>query len=111
MKKLFTSVFIMLLSLSFASQIGAQAQWRGASTEIAVPTNPESKIASEGIEIYSKDGHIVVHLPNKAQVKVFTILGQLVSQSELNAGASMLKMNSRGIYIVKVGNITQKVAI
>lgn len=110
MKKLITSAVLMLATLNFASEIGAQTHWREASNDTAVQ-NTEARIATEGIEIYSKDGHIVVHLPHKAQVKVFTILGQLVSQAELNAGTSMLKMNSRGIYIVKVGNITQKVAM
>ena len=111
MKKLFTSVVLLLVTFCFASEIGAQTQWREASTETVVTNSSESRISTEGIEIYSKNGHIVVHLPHKAQVKVFTILGQLVSQAELNAGTSMLKMNSRGIYIVKVGNITQKVAM
>ena len=110
MKKLITSAVLMLATLNFASEIVALTQWREASNDAAVQ-NTEARIATEGIEIYSKDGHIVVHLPHKAQVKVFTILGQLVSQAELNAGTSMLKMNSRGIYIVKVGNITQKVAM
>lgn len=110
MKKLITSAVLMLATLNFASEIVAQTHWREASNDAAAQ-NTEARIATEGIEIYSKDGHIVVHLPHKAQVKVFTILGQLVSQAELNAGTSMLKMNSRGIYIVKVGNITQKVAM
>ena len=110
MKKLITSAVLMLATLNFASEIVAQTHWREASNDAAVQ-NTEARIATEGIEIYSKDGHIVVHLPHKAQVKVFTILGQLVSQAELNAGTSLLKTNSRGIYIVKVGNITQKVAM
>ena len=110
MKKLITSAVLMLATLNFASEIVAQTHWREASNDTAVQ-NTEARIATEGIEIYRKDGHIVVHLPHKAQVKLFTILGQLVSQAELNAGTSMLKMNSRGIYIVKVGNITQKVAM
>lgn len=110
MKKLFTSVILLLASTCLAGQAYAQKQWREATGEIQAATTAESRI-SDGIEIYNKDGHIVVKLPQKSQVKVFTILGQLVSQAELNAGTSMLKINSRGIYIVKVGNVTQKVAM
>lgn len=110
MKKLITSIALVLASITFASHSIAQMQWREATNEIKVSTT-ESKITSDGIEIFGKDGYIVVRLPQKAQVKVFTILGQLVSQAELNAGTSMLKVNSRGIYIVKVGNVTQKVAM
>ena len=111
MKKLFTSVLIVLASITFASQITAQSGWRETTTETVSSSNPESRLTNDGIEISSKNGNIIVRLPQKAQVKVFTILGQLVSQAELNAGTSMLKINSRGIYIVKVGNVTQKVAI
>lgn len=111
MKKLITSAILVLASISFASQAVAQMQWREMSSEMQSSSNAESGINSESIEIYGKDGHIVVKLPQKAQVKVFTILGQLVSQAELNAGTSILKINSRGIYIVKVGNVTQKVAM
>lgn len=112
MKKLFTTVLIVLASVTFASQISAQSQWREtSSTENVSSNNPESRLTNDGIDISSKNGNIIVKLPQKAQVKVFTILGQLVSQAELNAGTSMLKINSRGIYIVKVGNVTQKVAI
>ncbi len=110
MKKLITSTALLLASITFAGHIVAQMQWREVTNEIQVST-AESKVSTENIEIFSKDGYIVVRLPHKTEVKVFTILGQLVSQAELNAGTSMLKVNSRGIYIVKVGNVTQKVAM
>ena len=110
MKKLITSAVLMLATLNFASEIVAQTGWREATNEAPAIVKTETGI-TDSIEIYSKDGHIVVKLAQKSQVKVFTILGQLVSQAELNAGTSMLKMNSRGIYIVKVGNVTQKVAM
>lgn len=107
MKKVFTIVGLLLASFCFAGQIVAQTQWREATNQPPIVNTT----ASDAIEISGKDGHIIVRLPHKAQVKVFTILGQLVSQADLNAGVSTLKMNSRGIYIVKVGNVTQKVAL
>lgn len=111
MKRVFTIVGLLLASFSFAGSIVAQTQWREATNQSSIVNTAEARTASDAIEIIGKDGHIVVRLPHKAQVKVFTILGQLVSQAELNAGVSTLKMNSRGIYIVKVGNVTQKVAL
>lgn len=111
MKRFLTSALIAFASLSLADHAVAQLQWRNVGSEIQAPGNTNPQPASDGIEIFGKDGNIVVRLPQKAQVKVFTILGQLVSQAELNAGTSLLKINSRGIYIVKVGNVTQKVAM
>lgn len=110
MKKIIVMAILLLATSTHASYVAAQSQWREVSHEITAPSTTESRI-TDGIEIFSKDGNIVVRLQNKAQVKVFTILGQLVSQANLNAGTSTLKIASRGIYIVKVGNVTQKVAL
>ena len=79
--------------------------WRESSRSITKPS------LNEGIEIFVFDGVVCVRTPHRIQVRVFTILGQLVSQSYLNPGQSELKIASRGIYIIKIGNITQKVAI
>lgn len=77
-------------------------QWQ--ETKHAVQTESD-------LEITGKDGVIVVRTTKRIQVRVFTILGQLVSQSVVNPGESILKVNSRGIYIVRVDNRTFKVAL
>ena len=69
-----------------------QTQWQ--ETKHAVQ-------AESDLEITGKDGVIVVRTTKRIQVRVFTILGQMVSQAVLNAGTSELKINSRGIYICK----------
>lgn len=79
-----------------------QTQWQ--ETKHAVQ-------AESDLEITGKDGVIVVRTTKRIQVRVFTILGQLVSQSLVNPGESILKVNSRGIYIVRVDNRTFKVAL
>lgn len=89
----------------------AQMQWHevnGSSASVPSLNNPDE---SDGVEIAVSDGAIIVRTPQKVEVRVFTILGQLVSQATLNAGTSELKISSRGIYIVKIGNLTQKVAL
>ncbi|MBQ4367063.1 MAG: hypothetical protein II786_03145, partial [Muribaculaceae bacterium] len=63
------------------------------------------------VEITGKDGVITVRTPRRITVRVFTILGQNVSMATLNPGVSELRIGARGIYIVKVGNLTQKVAL
>ena len=88
----------------------AQMQWRETTHTVSVPSLNDPR-QSDGVEIFSQNGAIVVRTPHRVQVKVFTILGQLVSQSVLNPGTSELKINARGIYIVKIGNVTQKVAL
>ena len=88
----------------------AQLQWRETTHKITGRSLTDPG-ATDGVEIYGANGVITIRTQRRIQVKVFTILGQLVSQATLNPGISELKINARGIYIVKIGNITQKVAL
>ena len=64
----------------------------------------------DGIEIRVSPGHVVVVTAQAVQIKVFTILGQVVSSETLPAGTSRLPL-SHGVYIVKVGDLTCKIAV
>ncbi|MDE7350190.1 MAG: T9SS type A sorting domain-containing protein [Muribaculaceae bacterium] len=62
------------------------------------------------VEIRVSPGHVVVVASQSVQIKVFTILGQVVSSETLPAGTSRLQL-SHGVYIVKVGDLTCKIAV
>jgi hypothetical protein len=110
MKRLVILIVVGLVMLGFAGDALAQLQWRESNQDINVPSLIDPRV-TDGVEIFNTDGSIVVRTPRRIQVKVYTILGQMVSQAWLPAGTSYLKINSRGIFIVKIGNITQKVAL
>lgn len=57
------------------------------------------------------DGYVYVAVRQRTTVKVFTILGQLVVQENLQPGIYRYKLNSRGIYLLKVGSATRRVTI
>lgn len=103
-------VLLVALSLMMSVDIHAQLQWREATRRVVGRglTDPGQ---TDGIEIFSNNEAIVIRTQHRIQVRVFTILGQLVSSATLIPGTSELKINSRGIYIVKIGNLTQKVAL
>lgn len=103
-------LFCAVMAVSYVDAM-AQMHWREGSARIENAQSLNDPNVSDGVEIFGVDGAIVVRTNHRVQVRVFTILGQLVSQTVLNAGTSELKINSRGIYIVKIGNITQKVAL
>ena len=88
----------------------AQLQWRETTHKVTGRSLTDPSV-TDGVEIYGANGVITIRTQRRIQVKVFTILGQVVSQATLNPGISELKINARGIYIVKIGNITQKVAL
>ena len=108
MRKLIV-ILTLVFSLAISSIASGKVQWREVSGEIQGKSLTDAR-ASDGVEIYQRSGAITIKTQHTIQVKVFTFLGQLVSQATLPPGTSELRLN-RGIYLVKIGNITQKVAI
>ncbi|MBQ0119887.1 MAG: T9SS type A sorting domain-containing protein [Bacteroidales bacterium] len=100
---------VLALSLSI-SAVAQQMQWREATHEVQGRSLVDSRV-TDGVEIFGSNGVITIRTTKKVQVRVFTILGQSVSVATLNPGTSELKVGARGVYIVKIGNLTQKVAL
>jgi len=74
-------------------------------------SNLSSVRNTEDVDIYIKEGSIIISTSKKVQVKVFTILGQLVSQSAVGPGLFEMKIATRGIYLIKIDSITQKIVL
>ncbi len=103
-------VMVTALSLALGPVAGAQLQWQAARQKVVGKSLTDPAVTN-GVEIFGKDGVITIRTTRRLQVRVFTILGQLVSSATLTPGTSQLRLQARGIYIVKAGSITQKVAL
>ncbi len=66
---------------------------------------------AEKVEVTVKDGYIYVDTPKPITIKLMSILGQLVSQQNLPAGVSRIKMSAKGVYILKAGSLTKRVSV
>ena len=88
----------------------AEIQWRETNREVQGKSWNDPR-TSDGIEIYGSNGTITIVTPKRITVRVYTILGQMVSRATLQPGTSELRLGSRGIFLVRIGNLTQKVAI
>ena len=104
------AILILVLSLGLQSVALAEVQWRETNKDVQGKTWNDPR-QSDGIEIYGRNGTITIVTPKRITVRVYTILGQMVSQATLQPGTSELRLGSRGIYLVRIGNLTQKVAI
>ena len=109
MKRLLV-ILALVLTLGLENAALAEVQWRETNREVQGKTWNDPR-ASDGIEIYGRNGIITIVTPKRITVRVYTILGQMVSQATLQPGTSELRLGSRGIYLVRIGNMTQKVAI
>lgn len=106
--------FALLLTVSAAIPAAAaapqqsrKAQWEMVESLPADLVEPQN----EHVEVIVRDGVIYISTPRPAQVKLFTILGQLVAQAQVAPGTARIRPAGRGIYILKAGSFTCRVTI
>lgn len=103
--------FIVLLGgiLLFSSGVlMAAPRWEPMHADISIAKSV-SKEADK--EILSMPSVILLNLHQQEKVEVFTILGRLVVEESLPPGSYQLNVEGHGIYIVKIGDLTCKVAL
>lgn len=103
---------IAILAIVAASTImlmGATPSWEEVTAPVPAVTHtfdPEAEV-----EVAVRDGYIYLRTEKAVTVKVFSILGQLISQETVKPGLSRIKMSARGIYILRVGTLTRRITI
>ena len=97
----------MLLCAPVAA-MGASKSWEALKTE---RSDARYVVRDSETEKKTARGVIIISSSRPLQVKVFTILGQLVSSETIAAGTSQFAPGAHGVYIVKAGDLTCKVAL
>lgn len=109
-RTLLTSILSLAATFLAAAAQPQHYAWKESPSQ---PTsqpvnNPRS---TDGIEVYTRPGTLIVKNPERTTVTVLSILGQTISQTTINAGTHELHIGTHGIYIVKVGDFTLRVAL
>ena len=107
LRRLCVLLAVVALSVSPVSFLSFGKGWEPVRTDVS---GLSSVARDNDVEIRVSPGHVVVVSSAPAQIKVFTILGQVVSDESVPAGINRLPL-SHGVYIVKVGDLTCKVAV
>ncbi|MDE6329948.1 MAG: T9SS type A sorting domain-containing protein [Muribaculaceae bacterium] len=63
------------------------------------------------VEVRAAKGLIVVNTSKPVQVRIYTILGQLVSRETIPQGTSQIAIAPHGVYIIRIGDLTCKAAL
>lgn len=100
-----------LLLTSMLAAVPAQAAPKGWEVVKTERADAKAVVRETDIEIKAASGLIVVNTNHQVQIKIFTILGRLVNSDTLPPGRSQLQLPAHGVYIVKVGDLTCKVAV
>ncbi|MBD5291445.1 MAG: T9SS type A sorting domain-containing protein [Bacteroides sp.] len=101
-------IALVMATCAAVTPVMAAPVWGPVKTE---RTDAKQVIKETELEIKSASGTIIVTSNHPVQIKVFTILGRLVNSETLPAGSSQLSLPAHGVYIVKIGDITCKVAV
>lgn len=106
MRQFFLIAFVVISALLSS---GASPRWEAVDAPGRIFT--EQRSDPDWTDVAVRDGAIYIASQRQVSVKVFTILGQLISQETLPAGTHRLTMSAKGIYILKIGTTTRRVTI
>lgn len=103
-------LFALVACLWCAVGVSAQARvpvWE--VVEVAEESTDGSDAATEPVEADVRDGKVFIRVQHPVEVRVYSILGQLVTKRKLSAGTTALTLGSRGIYILKTDTVTKRI--
>lgn len=98
----FIAIFMAMPFMTYGNK------WEPMKTE---RTDAKTVLKESEVEVKTASSIIIVTSSHSVQIKIFTILGRLVSSETLPAGTSSLALPAHGVYLVKIGNTTCKVAV
>ena len=102
---------ILLGCISATPLVYAQTpeqQWQKATS---LNGSFKAVISQPDIEVFSAPHIIMLRVNKEVDVRLFTILGKLVSAEHLEPGLFQFNMDSHGIYIIKTDKTSCKIAI
>ena len=96
------SVYCEMTNTTFPDLAGTNVL-KTTYTKITINTKIEEKEIKE-IEIYSHYKTIYINTPNDAKLSIFDINGRMVVSKSINSGTSMIQLQNRSIYLVKLNS-------
>lgn len=104
-----------LIGVIFALIFGGATMFAASPTweEVASPQPSvvQSLVTENQTEVVVRDGYIYISAQKPVTVKIFSILGQQIHQETVAAGLHRLRLNSKGIFILKAGSLTKRVTL
>ncbi len=85
------------------------AQTRVPVWEVVQVDEESADATTDAIETEVRDGKVYIRVQHPVEVRVYSILGQLVTKRKLSAGTTALTLGSRGIYILKTDTVTRRI--
>lgn len=109
MRKVRLMIAMLMAVLTFVSIPAALSKgWEPTRTNKEILKH----VASDSeLEIRAGGGIIHVTCNRPVNIKIFTILGSRIADDNLSAGSYQFTVPTHGVYLIKAGDITCKVAV
>lgn len=104
-------ILVSLLIIAIGTAFAARNWEEVSNPPAALHQQDKIVLDQEDTDILIHEGAVYISSSKPVQVKVFTILGQIISSETVPAGCHRLKLNSRGIYILRIGTQTRRITI
>ena len=80
--------------------------WEQVQTSVQAPADD-----SDRVDVAAKDGYIFITVTRPVTVRIYSILGQLVAQQNVQPGVTRVRIGTRGVFILKAGQVTRRVTV
>lgn len=105
-KRLCRYILVLAAVVAVALPCAGVLRWELVSPAPAVELAEE-----EYADVRVDNGTVYITVNRPVQVKVLTIVGQLIANDNLQPGTSRLRLTAKGIYILKIGSVTKRISI
>lgn len=106
--KLRIIVTSLILAFVLATADAATNTWESVDSP---PVSLVEQRPDDPFEARAINGYVYIIVRQPMNVELFTILGQLISSKQLQPGTHRLRLNSRGVFLVKAGNQTRRITL
>ena len=105
------AAFVMAMTGGCDADVYAAGPGWEHTSQAAVSDVPASADAPALADVSARGGYIYVTVIRAADVRIENILGQTVSTQTLQRGTSRLRIPQRGMYIVRVENVSRRIRV
>ena len=103
---------LLLTAIAIMATAGAPSVFaKGWEPVKSEKTQGQKVISDSEVEIRSGSGTIFITTSKNVNIKIFTILGSRIAEDNLAPGTYQFAVPTHGVFIIKAGTLTCKVAL
>ncbi|MCH5220015.1 MAG: T9SS type A sorting domain-containing protein [Muribaculaceae bacterium] len=96
---------------AFAVSPDTRGDYLTAQIDKPAPSTVTETDDNEKTEVTVKGQYIYISTPRTVTIRLYSILGQLITHQNIQPGTTRIKAPGRGVYILQTGSLTKRLTI